>query len=103
VIAVPDDRWQERPLACIVADEDARPAPADLAGFLTGKVASWWVPERWAVVEEIPKTSVGKIDKKRLRARHAAGEIDVVVTSKESRGAPAVMTEQTADVPVDSL
>ena len=46
--------------------------------FLQGRVARWWLPERWAFLDEIPKTSVGKFDKKVLRARHAAGELEVV-------------------------
>lgn len=76
VIATPDERWQERPLAIVVADR------GDLGGgalrqFLEGKVARFWIPEYWAFVSEIPKTSVGKIDKKRLRVMHEGGEFDV--------------------------
>ena len=41
-------------------------------------MARWWLPERWAFVDEIPKTSVGKFDKKVLRARYAEGKLDVV-------------------------
>ena len=77
VVGVPDDRWDERPLACVVLREGAAAGPSDLAAFLAGKVASWWVPERWARVEEVPKTSVGKFDKKVLRARYAKGELEV--------------------------
>jgi fatty-acyl-CoA synthase len=40
-------------------------------------VAKWWLPERWAFVEAIPKTSVGKFDKKALRARYAGGDLPV--------------------------
>jgi fatty-acyl-CoA synthase len=71
VIAIPDDKWQERPLACIVA----RPGTAlDLprvrehlkqAGF-----ASWQLPDRIELIEAVPRTSVGKFDKKVLRARY---------------------------------
>ena len=82
VIAVPDDRWFERPLACVVRRPGAAAGPevgpAGLSAFLAGQVAKWWLPERWAFVEEIPKTSVGKFDKKELRARHAAGLLPVV-------------------------
>jgi fatty-acyl-CoA synthase len=77
VVAVPDPRWQERPLACVVRREGSTVAPADLVAFLDGQVARWWLPERWAFVAEIPKTSVGKFDKKELRARHAAGVLPV--------------------------
>ena len=40
-------------------------------------VAKWQVPERWSFIDEVPKTSVGKFDKKVLRARHAAGELEI--------------------------
>lgn len=77
VIGVPDPRWQERPLACVVLKAGAEATPADLAGFLEGHVAKWQVPERWAFIEEVPKTSVGKFDKKVLRARHEKGDLSV--------------------------
>src|SRR5699024_4194455 len=63
VIAVPDPKWTERPLACIVADTAsgaASPTPEDLAGFLEGKVAKWQIPENWVFVDAVPRTSVGK-------------------------------------------
>jgi fatty-acyl-CoA synthase len=75
VIGVPDERWQERPLAVVVLRDGAQATNDELREFLSDKVASWWVPERWAVVDEVPKTSVGKFDKKLLRAQHAAGEL----------------------------
>lgn len=78
VIGVPDVKWQERPLAVIVVQEGKDVTPEELRAFLDGKVAKWWLPERWTFVPEVPKTSVGKFDKKRLRAQHAAGELDVV-------------------------
>lgn len=78
VIGVPDERWQERPLAAIVLREGAEVSPAELRAFLEGKVASWWLPERWCFIPEVPKTSVGKFDKKMLRAQHADGSLDVV-------------------------
>jgi fatty-acyl-CoA synthase len=78
VIGVPDPRWDERPLACVVLREgSAANAPA-LCEFLCGRVAKWWIPERWAFVDTIPKTSVGKFDKKVLRARHQEGAIAIV-------------------------
>jgi fatty-acyl-CoA synthase len=77
VIGVPDERWQERPLACVVLREGAGVAPQDLATFLQSRTARWWIPERWSVVAEVPKTSVGKFDKKVLRARLAEGGLDV--------------------------
>ena len=45
--------------------------------FLASKVARWQVPERWAFIDEVPKTSVGKFDKKTLRKRYAEGELSV--------------------------
>jgi acyl-CoA synthetase (AMP-forming)/AMP-acid ligase II len=78
VVGVPDERWQERPLACVVLREGAETAAGDLREFLSGRVARWWLPERWAFVETIPKTSVGKFDKKALRARREAGEMLIV-------------------------
>ena len=49
----------------------------ELRGFLAGRVAHWQVPERWAFIDEVPKTSVGKFDKKVLRRRYAEGELQV--------------------------
>jgi fatty-acyl-CoA synthase len=54
--------------------------PEELARFLAGKVASWQVPENWAFIDEVPKTTVGKYDKKVLRARYAGGELKVTRT-----------------------
>ncbi|MCW3065778.1 MAG: long-chain fatty acid--CoA ligase, partial [Solirubrobacterales bacterium] len=81
VIAMPDERWIERPLACIVAGEDAPDADA-LREHLSARVAKFWVPEAFAFVDEVPKTSTGKFDKKVLRARLADGELDVVRSEK---------------------
>ena len=71
VVAVPDERWQERPLAAVVLEEGAEVTAADLRHFLTDKVVRWWLPERWAFIDEVPKTGVGKYDKKLIRSRHA--------------------------------
>jgi fatty-acyl-CoA synthase len=78
VVGVPDEKWDERPLACIVRKEGSAIGPDELKAYLEDKVAKWWLPERWAFVAEIPKTSVGKFDKKVLRSQHAAGEIEVL-------------------------
>ncbi|HLY83114.1 MAG TPA: fatty acid--CoA ligase, partial [Acidimicrobiales bacterium] len=58
---------------------------AELRAWLSSRVASWWLPERWAFVAEIPKTSVGKFDKKALRARQHDGELDVVTLDTARR------------------
>jgi fatty-acyl-CoA synthase len=79
VVAVPDEKWGERPLATVVLKEGASADYASLKEFLAGKVAKWQLPERWALVEAVPKTSVGKFDKKVIRKRYAAGELDVTV------------------------
>jgi fatty-acyl-CoA synthase len=78
VIGIPDEKWTERPLACVVRRGDADPAA--LAQFLEGKVAAWQVPENWTFIDEVPKTTVGKFDKKVLRARYAEGALDVIRT-----------------------
>ena len=78
VIAVPDEKWTERPLCCVVLREGAHVTPEQLRDFLSDHVVKWWLPERWSFVAAIPKTSVGKFDKKVLRAQYAQGELDVV-------------------------
>ncbi|OHV00365.1 long-chain fatty acid--CoA ligase [Mycobacterium talmoniae] len=71
VVGVPDERWQERPLAVVVAREGAAAQAGELRTFLAGRVVRWWLPERWTFVDEIPRTSVGKYDKKTIRSRYA--------------------------------
>jgi fatty-acyl-CoA synthase len=77
VVGVPDERWGERPLATVVIREGASVTPEDLRDYLEDKLAKWQLPERWAVIDEVPKTSVGKFDKKVLRKRYADGELEV--------------------------
>jgi fatty-acyl-CoA synthase len=99
VIGVPDDRWGERPLAIVATVPDAGPGSAALAAFLAGHVDRWQVPERWARLEALPRTTVGKIDKQALRARYAAGELTVerVAVPRASHGRPGgAMTEVTS-------
>lgn len=86
VIGVPDEKWDERPLACVVLKDRSKTAPEQLRSFLAERVAKWWVPERWAFIDEVPKTSVGKFDKKVLRARREHGELDVVEAGSKSAG-----------------
>jgi len=62
----------------VVPHEGAQITPQQLRDFLAEKVVKWWLPERWAFVEEIPRTSVGKYDKKTIRARYADGAYEVV-------------------------
>jgi fatty-acyl-CoA synthase len=77
VIAVPDPKWSERPLACVVLKQGSTATMEELRDFLGERVAKWQVPERWTVIPEVPKTSVGKFDKKVLRARYADGALEV--------------------------
>jgi len=77
VIGVPDERWGERPLAAVVAGDGRQLSLSQLRDFLGTRVPRWQLPERWSIVPEVPKTSVGKFDKKALRDRYARGELDV--------------------------
>jgi acyl-CoA synthetase (AMP-forming)/AMP-acid ligase II len=77
VIGIPDDKWTERPLACVVLRPDGTATAAELASFLEDKVAHWQVPENWTFIAEVPKTTVGKFDKKVLRAQYATGDLTV--------------------------
>ena len=72
VIARPDERWGERPLACVVPEEGETLTLEDLREHLAPRVAKWWLPDALEIVDEVPKTSVGKFDKKVLRARLSA-------------------------------
>ncbi len=80
VIAVPDERWTERPLPCVVLRDGATADAHALREHTAQRVIKWSVPERWTFIDAVPRTSVGKFDKKLLRARHQAGELDVVET-----------------------
>ena len=75
VVGVPDERWGERPLATVVVRAGHEVTPQELREFLSGKFAKWQLPDRWAFVDEVPKTSVGKFDKKALRRQYAEGEL----------------------------
>jgi len=66
VIGVFHPRWQERPLACVVCREEGVKKEEILA-FLTGRVAKWWLPDEIVFIEAVPKTSVGKFNKRALR------------------------------------
>jgi fatty-acyl-CoA synthase len=72
VVAVPDERWGERPLATVVAADGEQISAAELRTHLSASVPAWQLPDHWSFVTEIPKTSVGKFDKKLLRQHHAS-------------------------------
>jgi fatty-acyl-CoA synthase len=75
VIAKPDERWAERPLCCVVLRDGASTSADELVEHLRGRVAKWWLPDEFAFVSEVPKTSVGKFDKKVLRAELTEGTL----------------------------
>ena len=72
VIAVPDEKWDERPLGVVVLRDGATATADELRGFLAPDFAKWWLPDRFEFVDEIPKTSVGKFRKTALRERFAS-------------------------------
>ena len=94
VIAAADDRWGERPLACLVLVDGASVTPDELHEFLDGRVAKWWIPDRWTFVDEIPRTGVGKYDKKVLRVSHAEGDLDVILSEAAAGSGSAAMTRE---------
>src|SRR5271166_1272495 len=78
VVGIADERWQERPLAVVVLRDGADVSAAELRKFLADKVVRWWLPERWTFADEVPRTSVGKYDKKTIRSRYNEGAYDVI-------------------------
>ncbi|MGH1563835.1 long-chain fatty acid--CoA ligase [Mumia sp. DW29H23] len=77
VVGIPDEKWQERPLATVVVRAGATVTPEELRDHLAGSFAKWQLPDAWTFVEAVPRTSVGKFDKKVLRKAYAEGELDV--------------------------
>ena len=67
VIGVPHPKWSERPLLIVVPAEGARPDKDELLAWFDGKVASWWIPNDVAFVDELPHTATGKVKKIELR------------------------------------
>jgi fatty-acyl-CoA synthase len=80
VIAIPDAKWDERPLAAVVLREGQTATAEELRAFLEPNFAKWWLPDRYEFVAEIPKTSVGKFRKTELREMFASEP--AAVTSK---------------------
>jgi fatty-acyl-CoA synthase len=78
VIGVPDEKWGERPLATVVLQPGATATAEELREFLAGQVPHWQLPERWSFIAEVPKTSVGKFAKTKIREAFAQGEYTVV-------------------------
>lgn len=84
VIGVPDERWGSRPLVLVHLKHGVTNATArTLWEGLEGRVELWKRPDRWAFVEDIPRTTVGKYDKVEIRARHAAGAYEITRISPD--------------------
>ncbi len=73
VIAIPHPKWEERPLACVVKRDESL-TKEELIEFLRPQVAKWWLPDDVAFIEAVPKTSVGKFNKRALRQRFESYE-----------------------------
>ena len=80
VIAIPDEKWSERPLAAVVLKEGATATADELREFLAPNFAKWWLPDRFEFIAEIPKTAVGKFRKTALREQFAQ---DPVATTRD--------------------
>ncbi|HET8561389.1 MAG TPA: AMP-binding protein, partial [Marmoricola sp.] len=89
VVGIPDEKWQERPLASVVLREGATVTPAELRDFLAQSFAKWQLPDHFAFIDAVPRTSVGKFDKKVIRKWYAAGELDVLTGGAATAGGEA--------------
>ena len=78
VIGVPDDKWGERPFAAVVVRDGMEVSAEHLRDHLAASVPRWQLPERWAYIDEVPKTSVGKFSKRTMRDAYAQGEYKVI-------------------------
>ena len=70
VIAARHERWIERPLLLVVPREGSEVDPQSVLALYEGKVARWWLPDAVLVVDELPHTATGKLQKTALRARY---------------------------------
>jgi fatty-acyl-CoA synthase len=77
VVGIPDEKWQERPLATVVVREGATVTAGQLREHLATSFAKWQLPDAWAFVDTVPRTSVGKFDKKVVRQGFAEGRYQV--------------------------
>lgn len=80
VVAVPDPKWGERPLACVVLKPGETATQEEILDHLEPLVAKWWLPDAVEFIEEVPKTSVGKFSKKTLRERFADYRLNSATT-----------------------
>lgn len=67
VVAMPHEKWQERPLACVALKEEGAATKEELMAYLEQHVAKWWLPDEIVFIDEVPKTSVGKFLKAKIR------------------------------------
>lgn len=77
VIAVAHPKWQERPLACVVQKAGAEVTKEQIYQHLGQQFAKWWLPDEIIFIDAVPKTSVGKFDKKVLRDRYKDFQLPV--------------------------
>ncbi|MEV8312367.1 long-chain-fatty-acid--CoA ligase [Streptomyces flavidovirens] len=82
VVAVADEHWGERPLAAVSLRRGSSVDAAELRDFMAEHIDAWMLPERWAIVAAVPKTSMGKYDKRSVRDQYEQGELDVVHLGK---------------------
>ena len=76
VIAIPDEKWSERPLAAIVlSDNNEKVTDNELKDFLSSDFVSYQIPDAYVFIEQVPRTSVGKFDKKEIRRLYAKGKL----------------------------
>jgi len=75
VIAIPHERWVERPIACVVVKPGEKLTSAEVLDYLRPRVAKWWLPDAVEFIDEVPKTSVGKFSKKTLRDKFSGYEL----------------------------
>ena len=71
VVGIAHPKWQERPLAVVVAHPGQQVTEEELNAHLEGRAARWWLPDRYLFVDEVPKTGTGKFDKKVVRDRYS--------------------------------
>lgn len=85
VIGIPSEKWQERPLACVVPRSKGPDActDKDILDFLSTRVPKWWLPEDILIISEIPKTSTGKFSKKTLRDLFQQGQLKSIQCADE--------------------
>lgn len=87
VVGLPHPKWQERPYVQVMLRPGATITLAEVHEHLSGAFASWQLPERVDVVTELPRTSVGKIDKKTIRGRHTDLYADASEAARPGGGA----------------